>query len=216
MLEYSLCYAISMSAFLTIVVIHLLAVMSPGPDFALVTRNSLCLSRRSGIFTALGLGLGILVHCAYSLLGIGLVISQSILLYNAIKWIGALYLMYIGWKALTHKPNKVTTVDYKHRQDISCWSALSQGFLCNVLNPKATLFFLALFTQVISASTPLLVQAAYGLWMSFATFVWFGLVSSVLSLEVIRIRFERVQGAFERVMGALLIALGLKIALSHR
>ncbi len=207
-----------MSAFLAIVVIHFLGLMSPGPDFALISRNSLCLSRRSGMLTALGLGLGILVHCTYSLLGIGLLISQSILLYNTIKWIGALYLMYIGFKALTHKAAaaKQAAVEMKARRDISPLAALRQGFLCNVLNPKVTLFFLALFTQVIDPSTPLLVQIGYGLWMSFATFAWFAFVASVLSMSVIRAKFERIQGAFERVMGALLIALGLKIALSHR
>lgn len=205
-----------MSAFLAIASIHLLAVMSPGPDFALILRNSLCLSRRSGMYTAAGLGLGILVHCAYSLLGIGLVISQSIILFNTIKWIGAGYLMYIGWKALTHKAAspKTTRVEQPVRRNVTAWSALRQGFLCNILNPKATLFFLALFTQVVGPATPLLVQLGYGLWMSFATFAWFGFVASVLSLDVIRERFERIQGGFERVMGALLVALGLKIAFS--
>ncbi len=207
----------AMTAFLSIAAIHLLGVMSPGPDFALITRNSLCLSRRSGLLTACGLGLGILVHCAYSLLGIGLLISQSILLYNTIKWIGALYLIYIGWKALTHKAGPQTDASraVRSREDISPLSALRQGFLCNVLNPKVTLFFLALFTQVIDPTTPLVVQLGYGLWMSFATMAWFSFVASVLSLDLIRQKFQRIQSSFERVMGVLLIGLGLKIALSR-
>src|SRR3989338_5059978 len=95
-----------MSAFLTIVVVHLLGAMSPGPDFAIIVRNSLTYSRRTGIWTAAGLGLGILVHVTYALLGIGFIVSQSILLYNALKYLGALYLLYIGWKALMTKAPK--------------------------------------------------------------------------------------------------------------
>jgi threonine/homoserine/homoserine lactone efflux protein len=103
-----------MSAFLTVAVIHLLAVMSPGPDFILVTKNTLTLSKRSGIYTAMGLGFGILVHTAYSLLGIGLVISKSIVLFNTIKYLGAAYLLYIGWQALTHRSTEVKQEQVEH------------------------------------------------------------------------------------------------------
>lgn len=71
----------------TVALVHLLAVISPGPDFIMITRNSIIYSRRSGVYSALGLGLGILVHVTYSLVGIGLLIAQSILLFNAIKFL---------------------------------------------------------------------------------------------------------------------------------
>ena len=71
--------------FFTVALIHLLAVASPGPDFAIVVRESVAFGRRAGIFTALGVGAGIFVHVAYSLLGIGLIVSQSIVLFNALK-----------------------------------------------------------------------------------------------------------------------------------
>lgn len=92
-----------MSAFLTIAFVHLLAVASPGPDFALAVKNALSGSRSGALWTCAGIAAGILVHVTYCLLGIGLVISQSILLFTTIKWIGALYLIFIGWKALTSK-----------------------------------------------------------------------------------------------------------------
>jgi len=204
-----------MSAFLTIALIHFLAVISPGPDFAIITRNSLIYSRRTGIFTAAGLGCGIILHATYSLLGIGLVISKSILLFNTIKWIGALYLIYIGWKSLTAKHRTVTVDTVVHeRKDLTIAEAFRTGFLCNALNPKATLFMLALFTQVIDPSTSLLTQMGYGLYMGIATFIWFSFVASVFSLGPIKAVFARIQGSVERVMGAVLIALGIKVALS--
>ncbi len=207
-----------MSAFLTIVLIHLMGVASPGPDFLIVTRNTLTYSRRSGIWTAIGLGLGILVHVSYSLLGIGLLISQSIILFNTIKYLGAAYLLYIGWQALTHKASatKNNEIQKREQKDLAPMNALRIGFLTNVLNPKVTLFFLALFTQVISPATPLLVQIGYGLYMSLATMVWFSGIASMLSLTAIKRRFEMIQSAAERVMGGLLILLGLKVALSAK
>ncbi|MSR67846.1 LysE family translocator [Candidatus Peribacteria bacterium] len=206
-----------MSTFLTIALIHLLGVASPGPDFLIVTRNTLTYSKRCGIATALGLGLGILVHVGYTLLGIGLLISKSIVLFNTIKYVGAAYLIFIGWKAMTHRKTtmKESFID-KKSEDITPMQAMRIGFLTNVLNPKVSLFFLALFTQVIRPETPLWLQTFYGLYMSFATFVWFSGVASLFSLSSIKRGFARIQTAAERMMGAVLIALGLKIALSSR
>ena len=90
--------------FLTVALIHLLAVASPGPDFAVVVRESVTHGRRAGMFTAFGVGTAIFVHVGYSLLGIGIIVSQSIVLFNALKWLAAAYLLYIGIKALRAKP----------------------------------------------------------------------------------------------------------------
>ncbi len=206
-----------LSAFLTVVIVHLLAVVSPGPDFAVITRNSLLYSRRAGILTALGLALGIGIHVTYCLFGIGLVISQSILLFNAIKWFGAAYLVYIGYKSLRSKPKQekeVTTVVSVNT--LSDAKAVRIGFLTNVLNPKATLFFLALFTQVIDPATPTWVQLVYGVEMITMTFVWFSFVSIVFSNPILKRRIGAVQHHIERVTGVVLIALGIKVAISSR
>ena len=93
-----------MTELLAVITITLLAVISPGPDFAMVTRNSLLLSRRAGVLTAVGIGLGVLVHVAYTLLGLGLLIQQSLWLFNAIKLLGAAYLVYLGLKMLRSQP----------------------------------------------------------------------------------------------------------------
>ena len=80
--------------FLTVALIHLLAVASPGPDFAVVVRESVTHGHRAGTWTALGVGSAIFLHVGYSLLGIGLIVSQSIVLFNALKWAAAAYLLY--------------------------------------------------------------------------------------------------------------------------
>lgn len=201
-------------AIATIAVIHFLAVASPGPDFIMVLRSSLVYSRMSGIYSALGLGLGILVHVAYSLAGIALIISQSVVLFNIIKLAGAGYLIYIGIKSLRAKPSKdITSSSADHAQeDISKWHAVRIGFITNATNPKATLFFLSLFTLVIQPSTPFAIKMIMGLEMAVATFVWFAFVATLVSHRSIRRRVTRLQHYIERTMGAALILFGIKLA----
>jgi RhtB (resistance to homoserine/threonine) family protein len=201
--------------FLTVALIHLLAVASPGPDFAVVVRESVTHGRRAGTWTAFGVGTAIFLHVGYSLLGIGLIVSQSIMLFNALKWAAAAYLVYIGFKALRSRPAaagaesvQVSTVERTPR------AAFVAGFMTNGLNPKATLFFLSLFTVVINPHTPLLVQAGYGVYLALATGLWFCLVAMLFSQARVRAGFARMGHWFDRTMGAVLIALGIKIAFS--
>jgi RhtB (resistance to homoserine/threonine) family protein len=202
--------------FFTVALIHLLAVASPGPDFAIVVRESVAFGRRAGIFTALGVGAGIFVHVAYSLLGIGLIVSQSIVLFNALKWLAAAYLLYIGIKALRAKPADPARAELSLEQAArSPRAAFATGFVTNGLNPKATLFFLSLFTVVIDPHTPLMVQAGYGIYLALATALWFCLVAMLFSQPRVRAGFTRLGHWFDRLMGAVLIGLGVKLAFSE-
>ncbi|UVJ44821.1 LysE family transporter [Pseudomonas sp. LS1212] len=202
--------------FLAVALIHLLAVASPGPDFAVVVRESVTHGRRAGTWTALGVGTAIFLHVGYSLLGIGLIVSQSIVLFNALKWAAAAYLVYIGIKALRAGPASpeaaavaASTVERTPR------GAFVAGFMTNGLNPKATLFFLSLFTVVINPHTPLAVQAGYGVYLAVATGVWFCLVAMLFSQQRVRAGFARMGHWFDRTMGAVLVALGIKIAFTE-
>lgn len=199
-------------AILTVALIHLLAVASPGPDFVMVMRNSLVYSRRSGIYAAVGLGLGILVHVAYSLAGIAVIISQSVLLFNLVKLLGAAYLIYIGIKSLRAKPGTTADASRHENTDLSKLSAIRTGFITNATNPKATLFFLSLFTLVIQPSTPLFVKLVMGAEMAIATFCWFSLIAILVSHRLVRQRITHVQHYIERFMGGVLILFGLKLA----
>ena len=203
-----------LAEFMTVAAVHLLAVASPGPDFALVSKNSLTYSRRTGIFSAIGVGLGILIHVAYSLIGIGLLMAKSILLFSFVKLLGAGYLIYIGWKSLQAKPVSALEVSSEVSTDLTWFQALRMGFLTNALNPKATLFFLSLFTQVINPMTPKPIQLGYGIEMCLATMAWFSCLAVLLSHPQIRLRIRGVQHYVERAFGVILIGLGIKVALS--
>ncbi len=202
--------------FFTVALIHLLAVASPGPDFAIVVRESVAHGRRAGVFCALGVGTGIFVHVAYSLLGIGLIVSQSIVLFNALKWLAAAYLLYIGFKALRAQPAAPGAVQEQAAAPARTpRGAFVTGFVTNGLNPKATLFFLSLFTVVINPHTPLLVQGGYGVYLAVATALWFCLVAMLFSQQRVRDGFARLGHWFDRLMGAVLVGLGIKLAFTE-
>lgn len=202
--------------FLTVALAHFLAVISPGPDFIMITRNSLVYSRRTGIYSAIGLGLGILVHVTYSLVGIGLLISKSIILFNTIKLLGAAYLIYIGYKSLTSKSSKTDIAVENHKIDISKMAAIRIGFITNVTNPKATLFFLSLFTLLITPTTPFFIKILMGAEMSIVTSVWFIFVAFVASHHLVKNKISGVQHFAEKFIGIVLIALGIKVAFSTK
>lgn len=201
-------------SFFTVASLHFLAVISPGPDFVIVTRNAFYYDRRTAIFTALGVALGIIVHASYCLFGLAIVISQSLLLFDIIKLLGGLYLIYIGIKACLAKdviqpPQSQRPIE--HSSVISYIEALKQGFLCNVLNPKVTLFFLGLFTLVIKPDTPWAIRIFYALWIMLVTFAWFSLLSCLITHAAVRMRIWRMQPLITKIMGALLVIFGVNL-----
>ena len=202
--------------FLTVALVHVLAVASPGPDFAVVVRESVTRGQRSGSWTALGIGCGIGLHVSYSLLGIGLIVSQSILVFNLFKWLAAGYLFYLGFQALRARPMAVGDIaPVAAAGPLSRRRAFTIGFVTNGLNPKATLFFLSLFTVVIDPHTPLLVQAGYGLYLALATGAWFCLLAWLFSRARVRAGFARMGHWFDWLTGVVLIGLGVRLVASE-
>lgn len=199
--------------FLTVALVHLLAVASPGPDFAVMLRQALRQSRRNALLTAVGIGVGILVHVSYSLLGIGLLIQQSILLFSVLKILGALYLTWIAIQCLRARAGGIH-IDGGAATAQSATAALRLGFLTNALNPKATLFFVSLFSVVISPGTPVALQAGYGLYMAVATGLWFAMVAVFFTLPQVRRGFNRFGHWLDRLMGGVLLLLAGQLLLS--
>jgi RhtB (resistance to homoserine/threonine) family protein len=198
--------------FSKVAIAHLLAVASPGPDFALVLKQSLSRGRRVAVCTSLGIGTAILLHVTYSLLGLGLLIRESETWFNAVKFAGASYLAWIGVHALRARPrefNDDETLLSSGRADGG--RAFAVGFLTNALNPKATLFFISLFALVVNPQTPRLIQAGYGAWMAAATAAWFCLVSVLFARRDVRRKFLRHGHWIDRALG--LVFLGFAASL---
>ena len=196
-----------MTEMLAVITITIFAVISPGPDFAMVSRNSLILSRRAGLLTAFGIGLGVLVHVSYTLLGIGLVIKQSPWLFNIIKMAGATYLIWLGIKMLRSKANGLVTDGSV--SPLSDLEALRTGFLTNVLNPKTTVFIVSIFVQVIKPETEIAMEIGYGIFISMAHIIWFSIVGLCFSAEKIRHSLLALSHWTDRAFGSLLLAFGM-------
>lgn len=201
-----------MNELLAVSAITVLAVISPGPDFAMVTRNSYAYGRRAGLVCALGVALAVQLHVFYTVFGIAVVIAHSPPLFIAMKILGAGYLIYIGYKSLTNKSR--LTLDLDSNNSMSLMGAFRAGFLTNALNPKTMLFVVSSYTQVVRPGSPLSVDFAYGLFMSFTHLAWFSLVAVFFSSEVLRKTMLDKQRTVDKVIGTVLIALGLSLALT--
>ena len=192
---------------------HLVAVASPGPDFALVLRQSLVHGRRTALWTSLGVGTGVMVHAAYSVLGFGLLLRSSETWFQTVKFAGAAYIAWLGIQSLRARPRDGAEVEAISATTAFTResNAFTRGFLTNALNPKATLFFLSLYLIIVDARTPKIVQAGYGLWMAVATAVWFACVSIVFTHAPIRRRFLRQGHWIDRLMGVVFLALAASL-----
>lgn len=186
-------------------------VVSPGQDFAMITRNSLLYSRRAGLIGALGIFAAIWLHVAYSLAGIALLIDQSPLLYNMIKYAGAAYLLFLGGKLLLAKKVQDTEEKGSESPAISDLAAFRAGFVSNALNPKTTLFFLSIFTQVVTPQTPYSIQFVFGLIIALAHLLWFSLVAFFFSSQALAKRIKSIKVWIERVMGVCLCLLAARL-----
>ncbi|NUU36341.1 LysE family translocator [Pseudomonas sp. C2B4] len=203
--------------FLALATIHSLAVVAPGPDFAVTIRQSVRFGRWVGICTALGIGAGISVHVLYTLLGVGALMHTTPWLLTVAKVIGGAYILYLGISLLRSKPKSVLEgekdVD-ESSEEQTLLKAFTTGFLTNATNPKATLFFLAIFTTLISATTPLEIQALYGVWMCGVNALWFVIVALFFSSNKVRLLFLHMGHWFERTMGVILILFAGRLMLS--
>ena len=197
--------------FSTLALIHLLAVIAPGPDFALCLRQSLHYGQKIGIITALGIGCGLSLHIAYSLIGVSALIHSHPAILLVGQCIGAAYLLYLGQLFLRSQPRSEHAQNADLPTTPSLTRAFIMGFLTNATNPKATLFFLAIFTTVVSEQTPLVIQLGYGLWMCVITAVWFILVSLLFTQSKVQQWFWRKGFWLERVIGGLLIIVAVRL-----
>lgn len=200
------------AVFWTVAVAHLLAVMSPGPDFAMVTRQTVAHGRAAGLWTAWGIACGILFHVGYGLFGLGWLIERVPALLEVLRYAGAGFLLYMGLGALRAQPASVASGGELPPLPPARRS-FGVGVLTNVLNPKATLFFVALFASVITSATPLGLRLGLGAWIVLTTGAWFSLVAVTLGHPRLRQHLLAQAHWIDRGMGLVLVTLALGIAL---
>ncbi len=191
--------------------IHLLAVMSPGPDFVMVLKNALQYNRKTAVYTALGIGLGIGIHIIYSVAGIAYLLQQNQTVFQLVKYAGMAYIIYIGIKTFMSKQTKIKLQNQQNNKQISYFEAIKTGFITNVLNPKASLFFLSLFSLLIPPNTPSWVLSGISFMLITVTFLWFSLVSVIFTNPLIVKSYEKYESYIVKFFGVILIILGIGI-----
>ncbi|CAH0529733.1 LysE family translocator [Vibrio hippocampi] len=188
----------------SLLTITTITIITPGPDFLIVSRNSIVGSRRAGIITAFGVSTAIWVHITYSICIIRLASVHSDFIMDIMKYCGASYLFYLGYLSLRSSQPSAGQLKNKKRENY--WI---QGFLNNLFNPKATLFFISVFSQVISTDTVLLDQIKYGLVITAICLSWFTIVPFLLTTERVAPSMNKVLKPLEKLAGILFIAYSL-------
>jgi RhtB (resistance to homoserine/threonine) family protein len=201
--------------FLIVTVVHLLAAASPGPDFALVTRQSLLHGRKAGICASLGISFGLSIHILYSTAGLAAVIAHSAEWMSIIKVAGGTYLVFLGINGLRTKQRKEDFSKAAHAvENGSLLRHVTTGFFCNALNPKAPVYFLSLFTVVLSPDMPLPTLAIYGCWIMLLQMTWFTTLAFFLTHERVRRRLLATGHWIDRAFGVAMVTLGIKVLTS--
>jgi RhtB (resistance to homoserine/threonine) family protein len=216
--------------------VALLAAVSPGPDFFIVMKNSLGYGRYVGAASAIGIGSALGIHAAYTILGLGVIIRDAVVVFKAIQIAGAAYLAYLGVSAIAASfKTGGKGIDFDAgrgagragaERSVSAEAAAAavpaktlaggfrDGFLTNLLNPKAVVFFLSIFSQFIGADTPSWARWVYGAEVVVAVGGWFVFLAFGVSTGAVRGLYERGRAWIDRFFGVVLVALAGKIVAS--
>lgn len=192
----------------------LLGAIAPGPDFAMVVRNTVLAGRAGGMWTAIGIGLGVSVWVFAASLGMAALLAASALAFAVVKFAGAAYLVYLGVRSIRAaiKERRTPADAIELDRGMSRAAAFRSGLLCNVLNPKAAVFFTALMPQFIGTG------AGWGRIGELAAVamtvvaVWFLLLANLIGLLRGLLDRPRVRAWVNGATGAVMVALGLRVA----
>lgn len=212
-----------MAVFLAVALAHFLALLSPGPDFVVVVRSAARHSVRVALGVAAGIAVANGVYIALCLLGVATVLSQSAGLFMAVRIAGGLFLLWLGIMALRARKSDyaflmqaATAGPLEARSGF--WREFAVGFASGILNPKNLLFYLSLFSLVLTPDVALSFKVGLGLWMVWVVFLWDALIVLVLSQGAVRQWFNRSVFYIDKFTGLILGAIGVKIvhgAVSH-
>jgi threonine/homoserine/homoserine lactone efflux protein len=199
-----------MSLLWTVALTHLMALMSPGPDFVLIIRNALGKSRRDGYFTALGFATGVAFHLTWGLLGLSFLLERFPLFLQILQYGGALYLAYLGWQSWNSSPFQFQKQTQKQTQ--SNLVSFREGLITNLLNVKAMLFFISLLVNVLTPEIDLNIRLTAVLLMVTLTALWFSLVTRFFTQTKVQQLFLAAQKPIERTLAVILWLLALKLS----
>jgi len=190
--------------------------LTPGNDMLYVMSRTMSQGVKAGIYSAVGIFIGCFVHIAAAIFGLSLIIAESALLFEIIKYAGAGYLIYLGIKSLFSKSDFGN--DLEKLASISAGTLLRQGIVTNALNPKVAIFFLSFLPQFIEPAGNYGLQLlGFGLWFDIQGTLILIIVAFIFGkTRNILKRNRKIIAAQEKITGVILILLGIKLALTSR
>jgi RhtB (resistance to homoserine/threonine) family protein len=205
-----------MENFYLFVIMSILLIILPGPDTAITTKNTLAVGRNGGLQTLLGTCCALLIHTSAAVLGLSAIIVKSALLFSVFKYVGAVYLVYLGVKTLwsLRKKEVSASVGMNSKNQFEHTSCFKQGFLTNILNPKVAVFFLTFLPQFVDpGSNTLLPFLLMGMTYAVLTAIWFFLYVYLIHQINAFMKKPKTQSIIEGITGTILIGFGIKLAL---
>lgn len=202
----------------TLALVHAVALMSPGPDFALVVQNAARYGRQTGFYIALGLSFGILLHSILSLTGVSYLVQQQPTLFALLQIAGGGYLSYLGYGALkatwsslryprTHDENGDSPSVFLSNKR----QAFSRGFATNILNPKALVFFVSLMSSLVPATMSLTGKGLALVILWSLSLMWFSFLAWVLSTQRMQRKVKAMTIYVDGLCGVLFTVIGVSI-----
>ena len=199
-----------MELFITVALLHLFAVASPGPDFFLIARQSTLYGRDISIWASLGISIGILMHSFLSIAGIYVLLSLYPDFIFYMKIIASLYIASIGVRTLLVN-SQIEIRTLSDQKNITATKSFVMGFFTNALNPKAFLFFIMVFSLISNTNPSNETKILLGVYMAVATFIWFTLISISFS-KISKGEFIKKNLPYlEKIIGVILILIALQI-----
>ncbi|MCU4968304.1 LysE family translocator [Bacillus toyonensis] len=202
--------------YLLFIIMSICLIILPGPDTAMATKNTLVAGKMGGVKTVFGTCVALLIHTLAAVIGLSALIVKSALLFSIFKYVGALYLIYIGIKSLLAVKNKegVNTNDVSINNDKEHTSCFRQGFLTNLLNPKIAVFFLTFLPQFLNPSHNTFIQLlVMGLTYLVLTIIWFAFYIFLIDKISAFMKKPKTQRYIQGLTGIVLIGFGIKLAL---
>ncbi|MDQ1212777.1 threonine export protein RhtC [Pantoea anthophila] len=203
--------------FATVALVHLVALMSPGPDFFFVSQTAASRSRKEAMMGVLGITLGIVVWAGVALMGLHLILEKMAWLHQIIMVGGGLYLLWMGWQLMgsarqRHKqPQQDEPVVELPKRGMS----FLKGLLTNLSNPKAIIYFGSVFSLFVGDDVGATERWGLFLLIIAETFAWFALVASIFALPWMRAKYQRLAKWVDGMAGVLFAGFGIHLIISR-
>ena len=205
-----------LTLFLTVALVHIVALMSPGPDFFFVSQTAVSRSRKEAMMGVLGITMGVMVWAAVALLGLHLIIEKMAWLHTIIMVGGGLYLCWMGYQMLRGAFKKEGSEAPEPKMELAASGrSFVKGLLTNLANPKAIIYFGSVFSLFVGEDVGAGARWGIFLLIVLETFAWFTVVASLFALPSMRRGYQRLAKWIDGVAGALFAGFGIHLILSR-